>query len=278
MESEKRESVDSIERFLERAAELGQRPPEYHAHPPEEILRAYLLGSLPRGARRTPEMLSAMARGELKDWRQAEVGVHVKTCARCARRVTEMRAEPLERQPSPLERFGPWIRRSLRSWAPMPAPTPARVWIWATSLVVVLGIGIIVGSLFQPISPLRPQPPGITKAQIDEALGRVRSEAVPFRPLDLLRVSQLFQQAGIDLGRLDLERPPFEYKTKAGETLREIARKHYGDERYWVLIYLLNYEYDELQKVLQKALEVKKDPSRAELPEGLVLVLVERKR
>jgi hypothetical protein len=147
--------------------------------------------------------------------------------------------------------------------------------VWAASLLVILGVGIVVGSVWQPLAPSGPgRTVEIGIAQLEEVFSRVRSGlgTTPLSPLDLLRISQLLQSAGIDLSRFDLERP-IEYTAKPGETLRRIARERYGDERYWILVYLLNYDY----KPLQNALEGNDDLGSVKLPEGLVLVLVKKK-
>jgi len=275
---------DAMEGFFERLGRLGQSRQEYPNHPSEEILRAYLSKGLPRGIRRSQEVMAGLARGQLEDWHQAEVGLHVKTCPRCAQLVAQWRMEAAEEKPSLLKRLlllfssarepvlrpaGALRTRGASLESPKERPWGRRL-AWAASLAATFAIGLGVGSLWLTGPQLELRPSEITKAQIDETIGRVRSETVLFHPIALLKMSQLLQQAGIDLSRLDLEKPPFEYKTQAGETLREIALKYYGEERYWVLIYLLNYNYSMLQEVLKEV----DDPSKVKLPEGLILVLV----
>jgi len=94
--------------------------------------------------------------------------------------------------------------------------------------------------------------------------------------LDIPTVLMLLQQieiGDVDLSSFDFSKY-FEYETHKGDTLRGIARNIYKDERAWVVIYVINYSNDRFRLLLEQA----ENPADLQLPEGLVITLVERRR
>ncbi len=67
---------------------------EYHDHPSEEILRAYIAHRLPEGpgAFRDEQAFQGFARGRLSSWTRSDVSMHVLTCAVCQQSVLRLRA------------------------------------------------------------------------------------------------------------------------------------------------------------------------------------------
>ena len=92
-----RDSTDSLKSIIKALVESEQRYETYAAHPSEDVLKRYLMRNLPQGWRPSREIFEALNRGERTDWHQAEVGVHVKTCSYCWKRVLQMRNEQLQK-------------------------------------------------------------------------------------------------------------------------------------------------------------------------------------
>jgi len=238
-------------------------PLEYEQHPSDSILSKYLRGDLSNEVP-SPNILHQLTRGELAEeaWNGFTVSAHVHTCTRCTERVAQLRLEagresPEEEMSTRAQRIGVALRR----WT-----HPAPRLVWAASFVVALGIGVALGSLFN-ITRLGSQPMEVGKAEIDQALGQVRSpDGVDLTPSAVLRMAQLLQQAGIDLAQFDFYNLP-EYETQSGDTLKSIAQHQYGHGRFWILIYFLNVES------LQQGLLTADNLGEVELPEELVLLL-----
>lgn len=77
---------------------LAVRPKGVGAHPPEPVLLAYLRKELPsRPIKWTTERIQAFLRGELRQWTETEVRMHLALCTRCRRKVLQLQSAPSPR-------------------------------------------------------------------------------------------------------------------------------------------------------------------------------------
>ena len=237
-----------MDELFEKLQKLGTQSLRYERHPPPQVLRRYVQGKLPERLP-SPKTVTHLERGEPEEeWSDVAVAVHVRTCEQCARYVADLHRIRVQN----------WVERLRERLFPLTAPLVLKPqWAWVTA-VGVLFIGLTVGFLMRPL--LLPVP----KPQIS-----VRSGTIPLDTKAVLLLLQQLQAGKVDLTPFDFNKF-FEYETSKGETLKAIAKQHYGDERYWPVLYVLNYNNDLFRMIISKS----GDPSKAKLPEGIVLVLV----
>lgn len=203
----------------------------YDAHPPPIVLSAYAAGTLAQGGPPDPQ---GVARGALTQEARAQVGLHVKTCARCWAIVVAQRV-----QAPPAK----GVSTSFSRWFTLPRLA------LSLSYVVVLAVGLTAGAW------LRFE----TDPDVGEMAPTLSSLPPPASGKGL---DGLLAQAGLDWSRFDFQRPLIRYVTQSGDTLAAIAQAQWGDgEDGWVLVFLLNHA----------ALKGLENPKRDALEPGLML-------
>lgn len=135
---------EKLSEFAELLADLRQL--EYHDHPSEDILRAYVANRLlddPQAGRvgatfRDEQAFEKFLRGRIPRWTRSDVAMHVLTCSVCQQYVMRLRASRwhllgFAHQRSKEERN--WLRRfalgALASAAT--AAIIAALWLWPAS-------------------------------------------------------------------------------------------------------------------------------------------------
>lgn len=143
-----RAGVESWANFLDRVVEGAEEgPPQYESHPTIEVLRAYGRRELPTDSDPSSDRLQALEQGHRTDWRQVEVGVHVKTCPSCARSFAELESHASAKTShSRFQPLSPW--RKLKQW--MQASGWRSLQVHAISYGVA---GVLIGVLYFLVSP-----------------------------------------------------------------------------------------------------------------------------
>lgn len=221
---------------LESAMELTD---DYAQHPDRSALQAYVQGALPRGYR--AELAADFAGGQLKEWHQAEVGLHVKTCPTCWGQVIALRME-----------------RKAETTRSAPHQSPRQAWLPRWGLAVALPAALVVGFLLgngahlwslnpeEDIGQMSPTP--LSTGGLGEPQGLV----------------ELLKSNGVDLTPFDLKAHFTAYRVGPQDTLQSIAAAQWGDATRWIVIYLFNYQA--LQHLSAPAQEALAQPLTLQLP------------
>lgn len=193
-------------------------------HPSNDVIKAYLAGQLQRG-QSSPERFQALNEGQSQDWRQAEVGLHIKVCEQCWQAMVQFRTatqvETTPEKPSWWEVF----------WAPLRQPIPL-----ALGGALVFIIAVTIGYQLYPwINTSVPAggslPPPTTSSIPGQTVQNSEAQSI---------VNAL-EAAGVPLDLFDFEQTS-NHLPQSGETLQTLAIQYYEDASLWIGIYLANYE------------------------------------
>lgn len=228
----------SMERAFSGFASAFELSGDYPHHPDPSALLAYVQGSLPSGYRM--ELAADFSHGQMKDWHQAEVGLHVKTCRSCWNRVIQLRLERQAATNRATHRRVLWRLPLSTRWGLAVAP-------------VVFALGLLLGNWMHPWTA----PPEEDVGQLSPTPLSTGGLAQPEG------VVQLLKSGGLDLTPFDLRLPLEAYGVQPQDTLQSIALQRWGDGAHWIVIYLFNY----------RALQDLGIPAREVLPSPLTLQL-----
>lgn len=192
-------------------------PDDYSHHPDHKTLLSYIQGTLPRGHR--PELAADFARGQLTDWRQAEAGLHVKTCRRCWDQAVQLRME-----------LRPEAARAVPSRELLRSRLSVR---WAVAaLPAALAAGFALGAWLHPWTSGSP---------VD--VGQLHPTPLSSGGLgERQDLAQLLASGGLDLTPFDVQAPFDSYDVQPQDTLQSIALRQWGNAKHWIVIYVFNYQ------------------------------------
>lgn len=235
-------------------------------HPSAEVLRAYVEKSLPKGLRKTDQVLKGVLRGDLLDWHQQEAGIHIRMCDRCSDLVATLRAEASSPRASFLEKLKRCLKlpgaaeaANIREGITTEKRLVNRVlqsfvkWILgpftvsrAQVTVVALVAGFFLGLLLMNVEFSNSTSPSLTDAKvitdaIDRELSIARTASGARFEIIALRLLGLLQDAGLDLRSVDFHNL-LEYSVQPHDTLNSIALSNLGDSRLWPILYILNHD------------------------------------
>ncbi len=195
-------------------------------HPSDSFIKAYVEGQIERG-QHSHEKFQALSEGQAKDWQQAEVGLHIKTCEQCWQKMVGFRTAEIEISEPIVASTSvktSWIDKL---FAPFQQPAPL-----ALAGVLFLIVALTIGYQMYPWM----------NAPVEEGLPAPSTSSFSVDPTLAEEIVTALENAGVPLDAFDFTLAGSDYRIQPQDTLQTIAIQQYDDISLWIGIYLYNYE------------------------------------